>query len=126
MKSLFASALVIIAGCGVAHAEPAANGEIGYPQGSIGYDALMAGDNDRAISQITTSDRVSRRDPAKLINLGQAYARTGRTTQAAELFTAAMQSRDEVDLILADGTVMNSKEVATLALAKLRTRVASR
>jgi Flp pilus assembly protein TadD len=126
MKMLFASALVAISACGVAHAEPAANGEIGYPNGSIGYDALMAGDNDRAISQIMASDSVSRNDPAKLINLGQAYARTGRTAQAAQLFTAAMQSRNEVDLILADGTVMNSREAAGLALAKLRTRVASR
>lgn len=126
MKMLFASALVALSISGVAQAEPAANGEIGYPQGSIGYDALMAGDNARAISQITENDRVSRNDPAKLINLGQAYARTGRTTQAAQLFAAAMQSRDEIDLILANGTVMNSKEAARLALANLRTRVASR
>lgn len=126
MKTLFVSALIFISASGVAHAASNANGEIGYPKGSIGYDALVAGENDRAISQIMTNDRVSRNDPAKLINLGQAYARTGRTAEAEQLFNAAMQSRDDFDLILADGTVMNSKEAARLALAKLRMRVASR
>ena len=126
MKTLFISALIFISASGVAHATPNSSSEIGYPKGSIGYDALVAGENDRAISQIMTNDRVSRNDPAKLINLGQAYARTGRTAQAEQLFKAAMQSRDDVDLILANGTVMNSKEAARLALAKLRMRVASR
>ena len=126
MKTLFVSALILISATGVAHAGPNASGEIGYPKGSIGYDALVAGENDRAISQIMTNDRVSRNDPAKLINLGQAYARTGRTAEAEQLFNAAIQSRDDVDLTLANGTVMNSKEAARLALAKLRMRVASR
>ena len=126
MKTLFVSALIFISASGVAHAAPNASGEIGYPKGSIGYDALVAGENDRAISQMMTNDRVSRNDPAKLINLGQAYARTGRTAEAEQLFNAAIQSRDDVDLILANGTVMNSKEAARLALAKLRMRVASR
>jgi uncharacterized protein HemY len=126
MKSLFTSMLIVAAASGVAHAQPAANGEIGYANGSLGYDALIAGDNERAINQILTNEKVSRNDPARLINLGQAYARTGRTFEAQQLFTAAMASRDEVDLILADGRVMSSKEAARLALAKLQARVATR
>lgn len=126
MKILFISALAVISASGVAHAEPVATGEIGYPKGSIGYDALVSGDNERAIAQILSSRQVSKHDPAKLINLGQAYARTGRTSEAVKLFSAAMRHREEVDLILADGRVMGSKEAARQALAGLQTRVATR
>jgi lipopolysaccharide biosynthesis regulator YciM len=126
MKILFISALAVISASGVAHAEPVATGEIGYPKGSIGYDALVSGDNERAIAQILSSRQVSKHDPAKLINLGQAYARTGRTSEAVKLFSAAIRHREEVDLILADGRVMGSKEAARQALAGLQTRVATR
>lgn len=125
MKILFVSMLAF-SFAGVANAQPAASGEIGYSQGSLGYDALIAGDNGRAIAQIMADEKVSRKDPARLINLGQAYARTGRIAEAAQLFQAAIESRDQIDLILADGTVMNSREAAKRALAKLQSRVASR
>lgn len=125
MKTLFISILAF-SFAGVANAEPAGSGEIGYSQGSLGYDALIAGDNGRAIAQIMADEKVSRKDPARLINLGQAYARTGRTAEAAQLFQTAMEGRDQIDLILADGTVMNSREAAKRALAKLQSRVASR
>ena len=125
MKTLFISILAVSL-AGVANAQPPASGEIGYSRGSLGYDALIAGDNDRAIAQIMANEKVSRNDPARLINLGQAYARTGRTSEAAQLFVTAIESRDQIDLILADGTVMNSKEAAKQALAKLQSRIASR
>jgi Flp pilus assembly protein TadD len=126
MKSLLVSALLAASLSGVAHAQPGSGGEIGYPRGSIGYDALVAGDNQRAVSQILNGDRVSRRDPALLINLGQAYARMGRTAEAAELFTQAMQSRESVELVLADGRIMNSKEAARQAFSGLKTKIATR
>jgi uncharacterized protein HemY len=109
-----------------AMAEPNMAGEISYPKGSIGYEALMQGDNERAIAQILNNEQVSRHDPAKLLNLGRAYARMGRTEQAAQIFEAAFKSRDSVDLVLADGRVMNSKEAARLAMANLQMRVAAR
>lgn len=126
MKSLFASMLIAASISGVAVARPSSTGEIGYAPGSLGYDALIAGDNERAINQILSNERISRNDPARLINLGQAYARTGRIAEAEQLFASAMQSRDQVDLILADGRVMGSKEAARQALAKLQSRVAVR
>ena len=107
-------------------AEPNMAGEISYPKGSIGYEALMQGDNERAIAQILASEQVSRHDPAKLLNLGRAYARTGRTEQAARIFQAALNSRESVDLVLADGRVMSSKDAARLAMANLQMRVAAR
>lgn len=126
MKLYFVSVLIAASSAGTVHAHPDSTGEIGYPRDSIGYDALMSGDNERAISQILTSEQVSRHDPAKLINLGQAYARTGRTASAAKLFVTAMQSRDVIDLILADGRVMNSKEAARQAFAGLQSKIAVR
>lgn len=125
MKTLFVSILAVSL-AGVANAGPSSVGEIGYAQGSLGYDALIAGDNDRAIAQILANEKVNRDDPARLINLGQAYARTGRTTEAAQLFQTAIESRNQIDLILADGTVMNSREAAKQALARLQSRIASR
>ena len=126
MKMLLVSVLAIVAANGAVYAEPTPSGEIGYPQGSIGYDALIAGDNDRAITEILASNRISRRDPAKMINLGQAYARTGRTAEAAALFTSAMESREEMDLVLADGRVISVKDAARRALTNLKTKVATR
>jgi uncharacterized protein HemY len=126
MKTIFFSALIALAGTGVAQAQTPSTGEIGYSRGSLGYDALVAGDNERAIAQITADAKVDRNDPARLINLGQAFARTGRTAEAAQLFRAAINSREDIDLILANGNVMNSKDAARQALAKLQSRMASR
>jgi len=109
-----------------AQAKPDAVAEISYPKGSIGYEALMRGDNARAISQIITSEQVSKHDPAKLLNLGRAYARMGMTEQAAGYFKAAMQVRESVELVLADGRVMDSKVAARAAYANLQRRVATR
>jgi uncharacterized protein HemY len=86
----------------------------------------MRGDNERAVSQIMASEQVSKHDPAKLLNLGRAYARMGQAEKAAGYFKAAMQARESVDLVLADGRVMNSKAAARAAFANLQTRVATR
>ena len=101
-------------------------GEIGYSKGALGYEALVAGDNITAVKQLEAADRVHKDDPARLINLGQAYARTGRKGDAAQMFMAAMNSNRGFDLVLADGAVMDSREAARLALANLNGRLASR
>lgn len=103
-----------------------AQGEIGYTQGSLGYDALMAGENEKAVKQLETAEGISENDPARLINLGQAYARTGRTGEAAEMFMTAINSKHSFALVLSDGTVIDSREAAKLALSSLNHRVASR
>ena len=102
------------------------DGEIGYPKGSLGYNALVAGDNQTALAQLEAADGVSANDPARLINLGQAYLRTGRTGDAARMFTAAMTNKRSFDLVLADGTVINSREAAKLALRKMNNTLAAR
>ena len=126
MKLLFVGALVTGLIGVAAHAQPTMNGETAYPKGSIGYEALVKGDNERAVSQILTSAQVSRHDPAKLLNLGSAYARMGRIAEASAMFATVMQSRDSVDLVLADGRVMNSKDAARKAYTGLQMRIATR
>lgn len=126
MKLMVMSALAATVIGGAAYAQGPTTGEVVYPAGSIGYEALVRGDNERAISDILKSEKISRHDPAKLLNLGRAYVRTGRTAEAATLFKAALDSRDSVELVLADGRVMNSKTAAKMAYAGLQMRMASR
>lgn len=125
MKSLFASALIVTAFCGVAHAETMVVRETAYPKVAIGYDALMAGDNERAIRDMLKGN-ISRHDPAFLLNLGQAYARSGRIAEARELFRKAARKRDDFDLVLADGRVINSRQAAHQALATVQVGIAAR
>ncbi|GAA0474159.1 hypothetical protein GCM10009096_14520 [Parasphingorhabdus litoris] len=101
----------------------AQDGEIGYEKGALAYDALMSGDNQAAVEKLE-SGQLS--DPAVMINLGQAYARTGRTGDAAKMFTAAMNSNRSFDLVLADGQVIDSRKAAKIALNNLNERMASR
>jgi hypothetical protein len=46
--------------------------------------------------------------------------------EASAMFANVMQSRDSVDLVLADGRVMNSKDAARKAYANLQPRIATR
>lgn len=102
------------------------SGEIGYAQGALGYDALVAGQNELALQQLEAAEKVDANDPARLINLGQVYARMGRIGDAARMFMAAMQSDRDFDLVLADGSVVNSRHAANKALQNLNSRFAGR
>jgi Tfp pilus assembly protein PilF len=101
-------------------------GEIGYELGALGYDALIAGDYSTAETQLRARKGVAKNDPARLINLGQVLAQTGRVAEAERMFRRASEA-DEVELILADGSRVSSWEAADKALRSLRaSRVASR
>ncbi|QTD55326.1 hypothetical protein [Parasphingorhabdus cellanae] len=112
--------LTMVALPGLAQAQ---DGEIGYAKGALAYDALMSGDNQSAVDKLE-SGKLS--DPAVMINLGQAYARTGRSGDAAKMFTAAMNSNRSFDLVLANGQVIDSRKAAEIALNNLNGRLASR
>lgn len=102
------------------------SGEIGYAKGALGYDALIAGDNETALQQLEAAEKVDAQDPARLINLGQTYARLGRTGDAARMFMAAMQSNRDFDLLLANGKVVNSRDAANQALQHLNSQFSGR
>lgn len=122
-KILGSAAAMLLMGS-AAIAQP--SGEIGYAKGALGYDALVSGNDELALQQLEASERVYAQDPAHLINLGQTYARLGRTGDAVRMFTAAMQSNRNFDLVLANGEIINSRDAAELALRNLNSRIATR
>lgn len=113
--------VVLISALAWAAPVAAQESEIGYPAGSLAYDAMISGDYSRAEQQLRNDNRVARNDPARLINLGQVLAKTGRSAEAADLFTQAMNG-EEIELILADGRSMSSREAARRALMTLQAR----
>jgi Flp pilus assembly protein TadD len=114
----------LIGGTAVAQDRPA--GEVGYAPGTLGYDALRAGDLRTAESQIESAQGIDASDPARLINLGYIHMRTGRMQTAQRLFEAARDSRQPVMLELANGEAMSSRDVARRALARLAPILAGR
>ena len=102
------------------------SGEIGYSEGSLGYDALMAGDNETALEQLERSQTIRPKDPALQINLGSTYARMGRYGDAAVMFMKAMNNNRSFDVVLADGRVISSRRAAEMALSSLNNDIASR
>ena len=119
------AALLAIGGVSGANAEPS-NMEIGYPKGALGLAAIQDGDLAKAEAQLNSMNGVKASDPARLINLGQVYARTGRPEEAARAYESAMKSRKSFDVELADGRIMSSREAARLALIDLRSAYAVR
>lgn len=84
----------------------------------VAYEQLREGDNAAAIRHLEGARDVERDDPARLINLGTAYVREGRTAEAETMFRAAMKSEQRW-LELADGRWLDSRAAAQLALARL-------
>jgi len=86
---------------------------------NVGYEALMRGDNIHAIEQIRKNYGLATDDPAALINLGAAYARLGEVQNARACFQAAILADERYDLELADGSWMDSRAAARLAVERL-------
>ncbi len=87
----------------------------------VAYAELKAGENEAAVEKLTGESRLDARDPSRLINLGTAYARLGRTAEAAAAYDSAIGSPIRYDLELADGRYMDSRWAARTARANLDT-----
>lgn len=120
-----AAVLLMTSGVAGANAEPA-DREVGYPKGALGLAAIQDGDLAKAEAQLNSMKGAKASDPARLINLGQVYARTGRTEEAARAYEAALKSPKAFDVELTDGRIMSSREAARLALIDLRGGYAGR
>jgi hypothetical protein len=90
----------------------------------VAYAELSAGKTDAALSALTVPHGVAADDPSRLINLGSALARKGRYLEARAQFRAAMLSDTRYDLELANGTWMDSRDAAKLALSRLNQTMA--
>lgn len=87
----------------------------------VAYAELKAGENRAAVEKLTGETGLDARDPSRLINLGTAYARLGRTAEAAAAYDNAIGSPIRYDLELADGRYVDSRWAARTALANLGT-----
>lgn len=85
----------------------------------VAFEALAEGRTAEAVVQLQQNGGVEEGDPAVLINLGTAYARQGRIDEARAMFEAAMTSSERYDLELADGSWVDSRMAAKMALANL-------
>ena len=88
------------------------------PSAGVGYEQLIAGQNEAAISVIGERGAATR-DPARLINLGIAHARNGDVEEARRMFARAFYSRDWVELETAKGQWIDSRTLARRALTML-------
>lgn len=85
----------------------------------VAFEALAEGRTAEAVAQLQRNGGEQATDPAVLINLGTAYARQGRMEEARAMFEAAMTSSERYDLELADGSWVDSRRAAKMALANL-------
>jgi hypothetical protein len=85
----------------------------------VAFDAMAAQHNDVAIETIEANPALDPNDPARLINLGVAYAREGRVALARELLTTAAQTETRYRLETASGEWVDSRWLAMRALAAL-------
>ncbi len=90
----------------------------------VAFEELARGDPVAAIERIRSNRELSANDPAALINLGTAHARMGQRVEAESYYRAALMSRQRYALELADGTWMDSRRAARLAMDRLQQRQA--
>lgn len=93
--------------------------EVGYQPGALGVSAILQGNYSQAEAQLAALQGVQSDDPARLLNLGQVYQRTGRMDEAAAAYRAARDSRHPFDVVLASGKVMSTRDVALIALKRI-------
>ncbi len=100
--------------------------EEGYPRGSLAVAAIERGDWARAEALLNDERSLARNDPARLLNLGEVYMRTGRTAEALAAWRAALESdRHEMVATLGDRWV-STRDLAREALARYETTTALR
>ena len=110
-------ATLILAGLMFAQAaQPAITVESTPDRLEVGYRELVQQRPANAIERINANRSLESDDPAARINLGTAKARLGAKSAAVDDYRAALASRQRYDLELADGTWMDSRAAARLAI----------
>ena len=85
----------------------------------VAFDELASQQNAEAIERIESNAALDEADPARLINLGIAYARQGRSDAARVLFERAAHDAERLNLETASGEWIDSRALARRALAAL-------
>ncbi len=107
----------------------AATGEdvvvMAIPERGVAASALMARDYERAARHLQAVWPDNINDPARLINLGNAYAGMGRMADARKAYKAVSHVPDMV-LVLANGTEESSRSIASRAARRIEASYAMR
>lgn len=101
-----------------AFASPETLTVVGVPDGGLAAAALIARDYQAAEAKLSAAWPDAFNDPARLINLGNAYAGLGRIAQAREAYRAAAFAPKEM-LVMADGSEAPARDVARKALRRM-------
>ena len=88
------------------------------PSADAAYSELAAGRTAEAIARIQEAQE-NGSTPAQLINLGTAYAQQGQLDKARAAYRAAIAADDTVFLETANGTWIESRTLARMALDRL-------
>ena len=98
---------------------------VGVPDGGLAAASLMSSDYESAARRLATPRPDEANDPARLINLGNAYAGLGRMRDAQRAYRSA-RFAPEVTLALANGEEDSSRDIARRALGRLEASYAMR
>jgi hypothetical protein len=94
------------------------------PAVDVAYTELATGQSAAALRKLESASGAAAQDPATLINLGAAYSAAGQADKAAASYRAAIDSPDRYMLELADGSWVDSRAAARMALSNLQSRTA--
>lgn len=98
---------------------------VGVPDGGLAAASLMSRDYENAARRLAAPRPDEANDPARLINLGNAYAGLGRMQDAHKAYRSA-RFAPEMTLTLANGQESSSRDIARVAIGRLETSYAMR
>lgn len=98
---------------------------VGVTDGGLAAASLATRDYRQAAARLKEKSPDAINDPARLINLGNAYAGMGRYDKAKAAYISARYAPDTM-LLLADGSEASSRDVAYKAMTRLGTSFAAR
>ena len=124
--------LVAVLGVAAASMAPAAASAaadevvvVGVPDGGLAASSIMSRDYESAARRLAAPRPDEANDPARLINLGNAYAGLGRMRDAQKAYRSA-RFAPEMTLVLANGEENSSRDIARRALGRLEASYAMR
>jgi len=112
---LLAFSAFALSACAANQTAPIA--ETGYQPGALAVAAIERGDWARAERLLTDTSRGAADDPARLINLGEVYWRTGRHGEALSAWRRALASDAHFDVETLGGRTVSTVQLAREALA---------
>ena len=100
--------------------------EAGYPRGSLAVAAIDRGDYAQAEVMLEERSPLAEAHPARLMNLGTVYARTGRMELARGAWQRVLRSDREVMVATGEGRYVSTRQLAREALATISVETAGR